>query len=413
MKREGMLLRMMCSLFLGFLVGCGGGGGDGSSPSSSRTSSTGPMVQSGTPSTGSAVSAVQSAIGAINFGLGSMSGGGLGSAKLSLKSFKETRTRDLNASMAGFYSDLRDHHFKILSPLFALRGCSFGGSRDFSPTSTGFTATFTQCKEHFDIDGNNTLDVEEFVNGSVSFSETATGFSLTLTNLIDRITRISDGRLLGESLDNFSVTGTFGNTMVSCGGEQVPTSFTIVTAGTSSIKEDGNADGVLDFDDRGEANFTASTTVNQFNSTTCEPTDFTTTLQGSFAFTDNLDGSESFAMNISSSDPLAVTFKAVTVNPPSAAATGGVNVTVNGSFTVVTSCFSALLTVSTTTPLFFPDFTGEDEEVTCPISGVVRVTGGLIGTITYTSTGGVRIDNGSDGSVDEALESCRDGGTCM
>jgi hypothetical protein len=61
--------------------------------------------------------------------------------------------------------------------------------------------------------------------------------------------------------------------------------------------------------------------------------------------------------------------------------------------------------------LFFP-MSKEIGFPDCPTSGVIKVTGDQSATITSTATGGVEIDNGSDGTVDEILESCADADIC-
>jgi hypothetical protein len=117
---------------------------------------------------------------------------------------------------------------------------------------------------------------------------------------------------------------------------------------------------------------------------------------GGFEFTDHLEANNSITM---SGIDLSMT---VTSD-----ATGN-TITVDGSFGCSTSCFNGTLTLATTTPLFFPASGGD-----CATAGEIVVTGTLTGTITYTSTGGVQIDEGSDGSVDEEYASCEDVEACV
>ena len=177
--------------------------------------------------------------------------------------------------------------------------------------------------------------------------------------------------------------------------------------GTFSFKEDFDGDGVIDVNESASiTDFTISVTVNDISVPDsfgiCEPTDFTVSVSGSTSNTDNIDPDLSFSMSISSSDPLTITWTVVS---------GGANVTINGSLSYSDSCFTGSLTIVTTTPLFFPETV--DDEIDCPTSGVIMVTGTWTGTITYTSTGGVEIDNGSDGTVDETLSDCEDEATCV
>ena len=381
------------AVFSLLLTGCGGssgssgGGGGPTGPSESASNTT---------------TAVNFAIGGIDFALSSMSSPSL---KPSLKPFRKAKATDLKASVAGFYKGLKAYRAKAISPLTDIPCDS--GSAHIDITPTGIELTFTDCQDSLG-------DELEYTDGIISFSETPTGFTLTITGhttgtgFTSRRTRTSDGSLVEEDITDLTVTGTFGVTTIDCGGVPFSDSITMVIDGAFSFEADFDGDGMLDEDlDESVDSLSLSMTVSQISAPdsfgVCEPTDFTVSIFGAFAEMDNLDPDFSFSVSMSSSNPLTITWMEVT---------GGVELTINGSLTVSDSCFTGSITLVTTTPLFFPDTGSEDDGIDCPSSGVITVTGTWTGTITYTS-GGVDIDNGSDGTVDETLSDCEDAATCV
>ncbi len=367
------------------LAGCGSGGGGGPGASGAKTAGVG-------------AAGLSEAISGVTFGLDAMSVGERTSVpKLS----KMARSRDLNASVARFYKNLKANRFmaKTLARPDAIP-CSLGGTLELIPTTDGFTLTYTNCKEPGDTDGTYTD-----TDGVITFSETATDFSFSMsgrtagTSYSERTTRRSDGRLLEEWVASVTMSGTFGSETVSCGEDDLPKSVTMTINGTFSDKWDEDGNGVLDGNGSGKAtDFTIALQVDKYDPITCEPMDFSVSLSGGVSSTDNIESNNSFTMTISNSDSLKMDVKSTTV---------GVNVTVSGGFSCSASCFNGSLTFATTTPLFIPT------DAECPTSGVIEVSGDLTGTITYTSTGGVEIDNGSDGSVDEVYENCDEAEACV
>jgi hypothetical protein len=363
------------------LAGCGGSGGGGGSKASK-----------GIESAGVANSAIQNGvIGATSFGLSSMSGQ---VNKPSLKGFHKAGAKDLRSSVAGFYKGLAARRSKSLSPYLA-QPCSISGSTDFTITETEIVLTASDCVEpSADYEG-----AEEYTDGTLTFTATATGFGLEMDHFTDRTTRVSDGLLLEELVANLTVTGSFGSSTELCGSDPVPTSFSIAMGGSLSEKTDDDADGVLDVNQEVEiTGYSFDVTVSEIDSITCEPSVFSASESGKLDFTDHVDDNNSVNINISGSDPLMMT--ATTVS-------GGTNVTIDGTFSVKSSCFDGTLTIETTTVLFIPDVSD------CPTSGVIDVTGDVTGTVTYTSTGGVQVDEGSDGSVDQTYDDCLEADACV
>ena len=380
---------MVAAIFSFLLTACGGEGGDdnGSAPASMPSSS------------GVATASMHNILRGLGLGLRAMNGSdfrGLSSAR----SFKQIRTQDLAGAVAGFHTALTARRATAISPRLAAP-CAGGGIADTTITATGLTVTFTDCRERFDSNGDGVDDVEVATDGSVSLSATSTDSAQTLSSFRTRRTRIPDDRLLEEVFLDLAVAETIENFTV-CQGAEIPAASTSVINGTFSGKVDENADGVLDEDSRGDfEGFAIAVAVINFDSR-CTPTDFSTSESGTLSFMDNVEVNNNLTVSIPSSDPVVVVWKTVA---------GGADVTVNGSYTLSSPCFTGSLTIETIETLFFPiaEETGLPD---CFTSGVIRVTGDQTATITFTATGGMEIDNGSDGTVDGTFESCADSDIC-
>lgn len=385
-NRKAMMAAAICSFLL---TACGGDGGD--DPGSAPT----PMPQSPRAATAS----MQNILSGLSLGLRAMNGSDVRGLSFT-RSFKQMRTQNLAGAVAGFHTALMAHRANVISPSIAVP-CTTGGTVDTTTTAAGLTVTFTNCRERFDGNGDGVDDVEVSTDGSISFSATNMDFAQTLKDFRTRTIRIADDHLLEEVLLDLAVTGTIENFMV-CQGAEIPAASTSVINGTFSEKVDENADAVLEEDSRGDfEDFVIAVVVSNFDSR-CMPTDFVTSESGTFSFMDNLEVNNTLTVSIPSSDPVVITWETVA---------GGVDVTVNGSYTMSSSCLTGSLTIETIEALFFP-ISEETELPDCPTSGVIEVTGDQTATITFTATGGMEIDNGSDGTVDETFESCADADIC-
>lgn len=74
----------------------------------------------------------------------------------------------------------------------------------------------------------------------------------------------------------------------------------------------------------------------------------------------------------------------------------------SGTMTVTSSCYTASLNIQTLEDLITPN--GED----CSTSGKIRITGGTNATYIFTSTGGIQIDLGNNGTIDKTYNKCSD-----
>ncbi|MBI3811091.1 MAG: hypothetical protein HY283_02635 [Nitrospirae bacterium] len=387
----GFLVIGAASLVLSSCGGGGGGGGGGGTTTGTT----------GTKSAGSGAAAVQTAVGSANFGLGSMSGGGF-TGKPSFRSLKQAKSGSLKTSLAAFYKGYKAKAMAVSA--FTATACTDGGTMDLTSTATGSTITFTNCTTK-----DATAGTTEVQNGAMNFSATATGFSFSLgnstTHYTDKVTRDSDSRVVSNTDEDLTVTGTFGlTTPLTCASGTFPSGFSFAIDGTSLNQEDTNIDGVFDINESDSFTSVAfALTVTSVDSATCEPTDFSMSLSGGITLTDNLDSNNNMSLTISAGTPM--TFAETAVTTPAA----GDNVMVSGSFTCTTKCFSGTLTITTTTPLFIP--TGQD----CPTSGEISVSGSVTGTVTYsdpaTAAGGVAVTV-SDSSGTKTYTSCTDVGAC-
>jgi hypothetical protein len=386
------------------LNNCGGGGGGGSTP----------PVDAGNKSAGSGAAAVQNSLGIANLGLGSLSGGGF-TGKPSFRSLKQAKAGSLKASVAGFYKGFKAYKAKAQAVSALAATTTVVSCVDNLPTTatdniqttaidlaTGeISITYTNCTTDL---GDGT---EEVQNGPISFSATATGIGFNLggsaTHYTDTVTRTSDSRLVFATDDNLGVTGTFG-LPVTCNSNPAIDSIDLTIGGTSSDREDSEVDGVLDINETTTLTSVGFSISETLDPTSCEATDVGMTQSGAFALVDHLDATNNFSLSVSAGDPLTINSTTVT-GPPA-----GESVTVSGTFTSASGCFTGTLTVATPTPLFIPD------GASCPVSGTLTVTGDVIGTVTYSDNSdgvGIQVDEGSDGTVDLEYLDCEDAEACV
>jgi hypothetical protein len=287
--------------------------------------------------------------------------------------------------------------------------CTQGGTLDRNTTDTGFTELHQGCREHIDRNGDGTLDSERFTDGAITLvRDSALRFTFTRSNFTERVTRLANGRLRAESGHNFTAAGTITATLP-CAGTVLPSAFTVVLNGTLTLKTDEDGDGLLDRDIGLQTEgFSITAQVNTLDER-CQPVALVASETGRLAITDHLDARQSSVLDIPSQTPLVLTLF------PSQEPRGR-GVTVQGSFMQTSACFMGTLTLATPTPLVFPSVPDSAETdlefANCPTAGVLTVTGDQIGAITFTSTGAVQIDNGSDGTIDEVIQTCGEAEVC-
>jgi len=265
--------------------------------------------------------------------------------------------------------------------------CPRGGTMDVQTEGLNKRIiTYSDCKAEIEP------GVESYQDGVITITVLSmTEMTVEFDNFIYRLTRISTGVVMEEYTLNSTLDYTLNGT-ASCGGINIPASFSLIANGTNSLKVDDDEDGTYDTDYTSTfRDFAIDMIFNEFDAG-CSPVDITLTFGGGIDFDDHIIN-VTYSMDISDSDPLVNNMQF---------GNDGDTVTLDGTFTIDISCFNGTVTVNTTTPAFYP----ADSE--CPTSGEVVVTGDLTGTITFTSSGGVEIDNGSDGTVDETYSDCHE-----
>jgi hypothetical protein len=386
---------MTCVVLVGLLLaGCNDSGGGSSTVSESGAGETETEEQSA----GVVASAVMNVIGSVNSGLG-VTGSSLSRSSLQLS--KTSGAKSLKTMADGSYSSSSIEQAKSIVSLTDLESlCDRGGTAHLDFTADGFAVTYSGCKEGVDTNGDGLQDQEVFTDGYISFDETVSGFDFSHQNLTRQVSSLSSGILLDENFNDFTITGDYESTTL-CGESDVADVFTVQVDGIFSKKLDVTGDGILD-EDRSKVltGFTFTATVNQFNAVNCEPTDFLVSQYGSLEEIDNMDASNSFTMNISSDNPLSIA---------SQVAADGKNVTLNGSFSIESSCFTRTFSIENTTPLFYPYL----EKSAIPVSGVITVPmqDSIENTISYTA-GGIEIDYDNDNQPDVTYENIDDIEVC-
>jgi hypothetical protein len=280
--------------------------------------------------------------------------------------------------------------------------CAYGGERETTTTgdeTNGTTTTVAhQCV--FQKIGN----IEYFENGTMTETVSTTSLSFTASDFTAGardVTNSSAPIKIRESKTN----GTFSLPDVQiayCGTAEFWTSGKMSINMTESEYKDENGDGTAEVNEVfTTTNFTASITE-EFNAETCAPTKETFVANGTIAFTDNLvpSGENNFSATLTN-------FKSV-IEPVA----GGENETLTGTVAVATNCENGTFDISTETPLFYP--TNAVTNAVCPTAGKILVRGGgTITAVTFTSTGGVQIDEGNNGGTpDKTFDDCDDADVC-
>lgn len=315
----------------------------------------------------------------------------------------KSRARNLSKRLAAVNDKLKTLRLRTVVAAAVTTNCSGGGTKTIDSSTSGITSIFDNCVEEYN-------GVTSYRNGVFSFSDNGSSLVVIagdgINPYIGRETRTSDGRLEFESRLLFQASAFVGTTTLTCNSMAIPSSYRVTMSGTTSVKEDWELDGVLDTDDSTTAtDFKIDVTVVTMNTTECEPAMVSLTESGAISYTDNANAKNSVSLEIAASNPVIVTVEWTEKD-----GIWGEQYTVNGTLTVTSPCFNGTLTLATPTPIWVPDyyFMGW----TCPTAGVIAVTGDATATITYTSTGGVNIDAGSDGSSDSSYASCDDINTC-
>ncbi len=136
----------------------------------------------------------------------------------------------------------------------------------------------------------------------------------------------------------------------------------------------------------------------------CMLTDVTITENGAIEWTDHLNNVNNMSMTATNLVMHSVT------SMDTAAQQKTTRTTLTGTMDVKSSCFTGSLTFATIEDIV--QVVDDSEFDSCPIAGKLAISGSAVVTVRYTATGGVEIDNGSDGTVDQTFKSCEDANIC-
>lgn len=242
-------------------------------------------------------------------------------------------------------------------------------------------------------------------HGIVVFKRSAGGYVVTLTNRQERFEQDSTG-MVTETTQNGTIA--FSGTEESCIADPITGPFALFRPNgrfilnlTSSFKFNRTKDGTLDRDDSSVMNGTEVSVTETFDRSTCTLTQSTVTMNGRVENTDHL---RNIVFNTTLTD-----FKRV-ATPTTINGIPGEKVSVNGTITIESNCVNGTFILETPVGQepFFPT-----EGDGCPVSGkTVTKSGDAATAINYTSTGGVEIDEGNDGSIEKSFTTCNEANTC-
>jgi hypothetical protein len=394
-KKIGMIFGTLVSLALS-MHGCGGGGGGGGAPSAQVSSK-------------SAAAASKATTGVL--GLASTSTHSGGSAKPSLQakgSVDLSQPAQIRQALQKFKASLASRRQKGSNKVTNLvNKCTEGefhvvvDDKDTAdPLDDSITENFDNCTTLFDngTPTDTTDDLKVVENGSLKHTtNTAGGFTLTFTNYTTQTT------------GSFGVEEVSSNGTVSFSGNDLPCgetsfiengAFTVALSGTEKV--DANKDGTFEVNDSfAFDNLKMAMTEKHTAAPACLPGVATTVMNGKATFSNTDNASES----------MSVTFTDFTTAATPATRNGiqGDTLSVSGTTSITSACVNGTFAMST--PAGEEPFLPTD--AFCPVEGRFLVAaGGASTAIKFTPAGGVEIDEGNDGSVEERFTNCKEAGSC-
>ncbi|MGB3942111.1 MAG: hypothetical protein WBK96_11525 [Candidatus Manganitrophaceae bacterium] len=217
---------------------------------------------------------------------------------------------------------------------------------------------------------------------------------MTFTDFLDRFTGNS-----GQVSEGF-VNGTiaFSGTDVDCNGESFLEDGTLTVNVTGYDKEDETGDGTFEINESFTfTDLTMTITEAHTVAPACTPGVATLTLNGGMNSTDNVNGDDSFSATFT-------TFQMV-LTPTTRNSVVGETLSLSGTIAITSSCANGTFTIST--PVGQEPFVPDNSEDDCLTDGRFFVaSGGTTTAVIFTSTGGVQIDEGNNGSVDASFADC-------
>lgn len=265
---------------------------------------------------------------------------------------------------------------------------SNGGSNVMSAESALTAAYHSVFLSYLDISGVSAGGGPCEGGGNISVSPEGNTLTITYNNCRYAGQYYEEGMVVGyEWLWN----GTIKALMAEIGGCPMPTRVETLNL-KMVIREDRGEDGIWDTDlEYNISNFvkTHSYTLGSQCEINSVKVDYSTQGNGSISITDRVKGDNFTLRNLSMTATLTLT-------------SSSDKESLSGTMTVTSSCYTASLNIQTLEDFITP--TGGD----CPTSGKIRITGGTNATYIFTSTGGIQIDLGNDGTIDKTYNKCSD-----
>lgn len=232
----------------------------------------------------------------------------------------------------------------------------------------------------------------------------AEGFLTTFTDFFFRETELSAGQTEEGSLNG---TIDFTGTEVECGEALFIENGTLTASLTGFSRVNRDGEGSFEFDESFSMNnFVMTVSEAHAPAPACTPGATTLVLNGGMNVTDNIDGDDSFDASFTNFQ-MILTPATRFIDSVSAA---GVTMSLNGNVTITSPCIDGTFAISTPVNAlpFFP------EDAVCPVEGRILVTQESATTtaVIATSTGGVQIDEGNNGSIEKEFADCEEAEVC-
>ncbi len=356
-----------------------------------------------TPTAGaeSSATATKALISALNVGSFSSD---ISLSKPAFKASAESNLSDtakIHQALADFKAPLKTHRQKPLqSPTDT---CSTGTSTlttddnetPHDDTDDGFSVVNNNCTD------DSTSGETVLTNGSFVLNSTSGGFQITLTDVLTRTTITASGDVDEEVLNG---TMSYSGTISDCDGETFLNGSLDMNL-TVSTKEDAKGDGTFETDHIFQTTNLAITISEAFNETTCARGATNLALTGTAGETDNIDGDDTYSATFTN-------FTVVSI--PATRMIDGANVSgetlsLGGTIAITSACTNGTFTLSTA-PESLP-FTPDGSS--CPVEGRFLVTSGdSAAAVISTSTGGIQIDEGNNGSIEATYLDCEEAEVC-
>lgn len=389
-KKIGKVFGLLVSL--AFLIhGCGGGGGGGGGGNNNPTGAT-------SKSAAASSKAIISALGAATTGANPSPA----VLKPSLKANAASNLSDeaqVRQALKDFKASLAARQKTRQAVETFPAECTSGtGSTQMDDNNTpedssddSFTQIFNDCVQSFEgftfvQDGSMTLATS---NDGDNFTTTFDNFSFRITDSDGTVELISDG------------TMSFTGSNVACGENTFLESGTFTMNFTSITRVDLGNNGSFETNDSSVMdNLTMTIAETHGPEPDCNAISSTFTMNG---------GTSNTSAN--SEDDFSATFDdfEMTLTPETRNGVEGDVLSMSGTITVTSDCASGTFTIST--PEGEEPFIPADDS--CPVDGRILVTsGGATAAVIFTATGGVQIDEGNNGSVEQTFDNCEDSEVC-